>query len=206
MKKQTSFSILLLVFFLGACDTYSRHVAGVTPEERDKEKVTKDQLWEENKKLREKSQEILATDKEVLAKSREVLEEYRAMKAQQNLLEEKIQSLETQLQETAAVAEKQQQGEARPPKRSRVNIKVLASHGGLETARATARKLKVWGYPTARIDRVKKKFDGTRVYYADGFEAQAKEIASGLGGGTVIVLPLTWRSIFDIIVVTDTMR
>jgi len=90
--------------------------------------------------------------------------------------------------------------------KSRVKIKVMASNGDLNTARATAQKLSACGYSGARMDLVAKKYDGTRVYFADGFQDQAREIAAQLGGETVIVGPLTWKSIFHIIVVTDTVR
>ncbi len=85
-----------------------------------------------------------------------------------------------------------------------VSIKVLASDGQWETAQASARRLSAGGYPSTRLDVAEKRFDGTRVYFADGFEDHAQAIADALGREAVSVRPLTWRSIFHVIVVTDT--
>lgn len=86
-----------------------------------------------------------------------------------------------------------------------VRIKVLASNGDWDTALATARTLSARGYPAYRVDLVEKKFAGTRVYFSEGFEEAARRIAAELGGEEVDVKPLTWRSIYQIIVVTDSI-
>jgi hypothetical protein len=205
MKTHVSHALLLAVLLLGACDTYSKHVVGLSPDEMEKEKANKDDLWEENQKLKAKNEKILSTDKAVLSKSKQLLTEYKTLQGEQARLQERVQSLESQIADTNEHAWDPERKGALPEK-GRVKIKVLASNGDLDTARATARKLQALGYPASRTDLVQKKYDGTKVYCSQGFEPQARDIASGLGKDTVKVQPLTWPSVFDIIVVTDTMR
>jgi hypothetical protein len=205
MKTHVSHALLLALLLLGACNTYSKHVVGLSPEEMEREKANKDDLWEENQRLKARNEKILSTDKEVLSKSKQLLTEYKALKGEQARLQEKVQSLESQVEDKNERAGDLGRKGAFPDK-GRVKIKVLASNGDLDTARATARKLQEWGYPASRTDLVRKKYGGTKVYCSEGFEPQARDIASGLGKGTVKVQPLTWPSVFDIIVVTDTMR
>jgi hypothetical protein len=205
MKTPVSCALLLVVLLLSACGTYSKHVVGLTPEEMEKEKANKDDLWEENKKLKAKNEKILSTDKAVLSKSKQLITDYKALQGEQARLQERVQSLENQIAETDERAGDTERKGALPGK-GRVKIKVLSSNGDLETARAAARKLEALGYPASKTDLVQRKYDGTKVYYAETFEPQARDIASGLGGGPVKLQPLTWHSVFDIIVVTDTLH
>lgn len=83
-----------------------------------------------------------------------------------------------------------------------IKIKVLSGDGKLSSAKETAKTLQSLGY---KIDRValapSTKYSKTFIYYAKGREHEAAALADRLGRDTKLK-PLSWKSIFDIIVVT----
>ncbi|MBN2437966.1 MAG: LytR C-terminal domain-containing protein [Deltaproteobacteria bacterium] len=82
-----------------------------------------------------------------------------------------------------------------------LRIKVLAGSGGLSAARKMSETLKDLGYKVERLDRASTThFRSDTVYYAKESEKEAKGLADRLGKETV-VKPLTWPSVFDIIIV-----
>jgi hypothetical protein len=83
-----------------------------------------------------------------------------------------------------------------------VKIKTLSGNGDLHSAREMAKKLRKMGYKITAIDFApRSNFVRNTVYYAPEFQNEARRLVSRLGGNT-IVKPLTWSSIFDLIVVT----
>ena len=83
-----------------------------------------------------------------------------------------------------------------------VKIKVLAGDGNIASARGMAKRLATLGYRVKRIDRAERSdFALNTVYHAANHAATAEEIVKKLGGSTV-TMPLTWQSIFDLIIVT----
>jgi len=120
----------------------------------------------------------------------ELARQLRAVQGRRDLLEKEVLSLESA------------PAQAGP----RARIKVLAGNGDMETARATADRLRQGGCPAPRVDLPEKPCRGTTVYFAPGYQARAEDIAARLEGeDTVPVQPLNWPSIFHIIVVTDTL-
>lgn len=87
-------------------------------------------------------------------------------------------------------------------KRSPVpNIKVLAGTTDLQSAKDMAAFLTRNGFIVRAVDFATTsgyKYD--TVYYAEGFESHAQQLAEALGGKTIIK-PLSWQSVFDIIAV-----
>lgn len=83
-----------------------------------------------------------------------------------------------------------------------VRIKVLAGDGNIASARAMAKRITKMGYQVKRIDRAERTdFALNTVYHTPDHAAAAEEIMKKLGGST-IMMPLTWQSIFDLIIVT----
>lgn len=81
------------------------------------------------------------------------------------------------------------------------NIKVLAGTTDMQPAKDMAAFLTRNGFPVKAVDYATTggyKYD--TVYYAEGFESHAQQLAEALGGKTIIK-PLTWQSIFDVIAV-----
>lgn len=86
-----------------------------------------------------------------------------------------------------------------------VKIKILSGDGNLDSARNLKEKLEEMAF---RVDAVglapRSDFKWTTLYVRAGHESQGKNLASRLGENTRI-LPLTWSSIFDVIIVTGRM-
>ncbi len=81
------------------------------------------------------------------------------------------------------------------------NIKVLAGTTDMQSAKDMAAFLTRNGFPVRAVDYATTggyKYD--TVYYAEGFESHAQQLAETLGGKTIIK-PLTWKSVFDVIAV-----
>ena len=84
----------------------------------------------------------------------------------------------------------------------KIKIKVLSGDGNLDSAKEMAKKLRNMGYKTEFIDHAPtSSFRRNKVFFAPKFQYEAKRLVSSLGGNT-IVSPLSWYSIFDLIIVT----
>jgi len=84
----------------------------------------------------------------------------------------------------------------------KTKIKVLSGDGNLDSAKEMAKKLRNMGYKTEFIDNApRSNFRRNTVFFAPKFQYEAKRLVSSLGCNT-IVSPLSWYSIFDLIIVT----
>jgi hypothetical protein len=87
-----------------------------------------------------------------------------------------------------------------------IRIKVLNGNGKRNSARAMRGKLEASGYTVERVDNApSSNFSKNVVFYANGFDKEAKALANTVGG-VIVTKPLTWHSIFDLIVVTGKMQ
>jgi predicted small secreted protein len=117
-----------------------------------------------------------------------------ALKEQVGALRDKTASVEEKAAARTAVVEK-----GTGPKALR--LKVLGGNGKISSAQAMAKKLKMLGYrveDTGLASRTNYRVH--TVYYAPGYKSQAQRIAVQLGRGAVSA-PLTWPSVFNVIVV-----
>jgi predicted RNase H-like nuclease (RuvC/YqgF family) len=84
----------------------------------------------------------------------------------------------------------------------RYKIKVLSGNGNLNSARRMAKRLRKMGYEIKFIDRAPQStFVRNTVFFAPEVQDEAERLVSSLGGDS-ITKPLTWPSIFDLIVVS----
>jgi hypothetical protein len=82
-----------------------------------------------------------------------------------------------------------------------LKVKVLSGNGKLSSAREMSKKLIRMGYKVADIDLgPRKDFTINTIYFASDYQKEARLLAARLGSKTVCK-PLTWNSIFNIIVV-----
>jgi uncharacterized small protein (DUF1192 family) len=85
---------------------------------------------------------------------------------------------------------------------SKANIKVLSGSGTLAPAIAMVKKLEKMGYKIDKMDLAPSTaFPKNKVFFSKGFSGEAKALANTMGS-EVVTTPLTWKSKFDIIVVT----
>jgi hypothetical protein len=83
-----------------------------------------------------------------------------------------------------------------------LRVKVLSGDGDLSSAREMAEKLTHMGYKIRLIHYApRSNFSRNTVYFAAKFENEAERLVRSLGGNA-ISKPITWFSIFDLIVVT----
>ncbi len=81
-------------------------------------------------------------------------------------------------------------------------IKVLSGSGSILSALDMVKKLEAMGYKVATTDMAPTtEFPKDKVFYSKGNAALAKHLAGQISGNAVAA-PLTWNSIYDIIVVT----
>lgn len=115
--------------------------------------------------------------------------EIERLEGEKSAMEEEIATLEERL-------ESDEGQPARAPK-----IKVLTGTGKLTSAKKISDRLRGMGYKVERIDYAPRfDFFTDTVYYAPAFSSEASRLAEGLKSGAVCK-PLTWPSVFDIIVV-----
>ncbi len=82
-----------------------------------------------------------------------------------------------------------------------LKVKVLSGNGKLSSAREMSKKLIRMGYKVSDIELgPRKDFTVNTIYFASDYQKVARQLAARLGGKTVCK-PLTWNSIFNIIVV-----
>lgn len=85
---------------------------------------------------------------------------------------------------------------------STLKVKVLSGDGSIDSARNLARRLVGKGYAVEQVDFApSREVRSSVVFYNKGFESAAEELVRALGGGMVIK-PLRWSSVYDLIVVT----
>ncbi|MCK4911110.1 MAG: LytR C-terminal domain-containing protein [Thermodesulfovibrionales bacterium] len=84
----------------------------------------------------------------------------------------------------------------------KVKIKVLSGSGSLASALEMTKHLESNGYKVERTDMAPSTdFSRDKVFFRKGNNSTAKEIAKNIGS-TAVAAPMTWKSKFDIIVVT----
>jgi hypothetical protein len=82
-----------------------------------------------------------------------------------------------------------------------LKVKVLSGNGKLSTARDMSKKLEGMGYKVEDVGiSPRADFKENVIYYAAGYQKEAERLAARLGNKT-ISKPLSWSSVFHIIVV-----
>ncbi len=92
------------------------------------------------------------------------------------------------------------------PNLKALKLKVLSGNGKLPLARNMSKKLIGMGYKIADMDIAPRAdFKVNTVYFAPEYQKAAETLAAGLGGNA-ITKPMTWPSVFHIIVVAAPQR
>jgi len=134
--------------------------------------------------LQKKSEEIAKQD----AKQAEMVNEMDRMKAQL------AKSREVAIEESPAA--KKQAG------LKSIRLKVLSGDGKIDSARQMAKRIASMGYKVENVGMADNSdYPTVTVYFAPKYNKEAKALAKKLGKET-ITKPLSWKSVFNIIVVT----
>lgn len=83
-----------------------------------------------------------------------------------------------------------------------LRIKALGAGGSMDAARALADELQGLGYKVESVGLApkEKRFERVTVFYQEAYRPEAVRLAVALGGDT-LVKPLTWQSVFHVVVV-----
>jgi hypothetical protein len=98
-------------------------------------------------------------------------------------------------------ADEKQAVEGKETSLKRLKIKVLSGNGKLPTARQMSKKLIGMGYRVEDIGTANRAdYAVNTIYFASDYKTEAQQMAARLGDKT-IAKPLTWSSVYHIIVV-----
>ena len=163
-----------------------------------------------NDQLVDLNKELNALKKEVQQLKEEAQKEEEAAGTKEGALTGQTGTdAEKQIQEEVieSKAEKGKTSETQPAIQGKeidiktLKVKVLSGNGKLSSARDMSKKLIRMGYKVADIELgPRKDFTVNTIYFASNYQKEAQQLAARLGGKT-ICKPLTWNSIFNIIVV-----
>ena len=219
---RTCFIILILNFyFIFPSCAALEYLDGSSKEEVKKFKMTKGEIWNEMEKLkieslmlqgqkitlREKSQRIRDEKENKLTRMRDKNEH---LNEQISKLKEENQRIRDENQLFAEKATKLQPKHKTLSSKSyelekdigKLRIKVLSGDGDLSSSKEMTKKLRNMSYKIKLAGYApRSNFLRNTVYFAPKFQNEAKHLVFNLGGNTVHK-PLSWTSVFDIIVVT----
>jgi len=205
----TVLSIFLLLSATMGCALF-RTIDNSSPEDLRKFRASKDELWDRAKAL---ENDKAACQKQLSDRQTEISLIQKGLSDQKDTatqtdrhlseLTQSINDLSAQLMQPREVGHK-----ASPPPqvtgqaRQSLKIKVLYGDGKKVSAAGMAKKLRGLGYRVAKIDRAPRSdFRVHTIYYKPGSRPDAVSLAKKLGGGAVS-RPLSWPSVFDMIIVT----
>ena len=98
-------------------------------------------------------------------------------------------------------ADEKQSMEGKESSLKDLKVKVLSGNGKLPTARLMSKRLISMGYRVEDIGTATRTdYTVNTIYFNSGYKTEAQRLAAQLGGKT-IAKPLTWSSVFHIIVV-----
>jgi hypothetical protein len=98
-------------------------------------------------------------------------------------------------------ADEKQSTEGKETSLKNLKVKVLSGNGKLPTARQMSKRLITMGYRVEDIGTATRTdYTVNTIYFAPDYKTEAQRLAAQLGGKT-IAKPLTWSSVFHIIVV-----
>lgn len=175
-----------------------------TQSELDQSKIENVKLKREVEILKKENQKIKDTNLHEIIKMRDqnslLNEQIDCLKKEKRVLTTKIDGLEKKHETLSR--------ESRELGRDigKLKIKVLSGDGDLNSAKEMKKKLLALGYKIKFIQPAPRfNFKQNTVYFASAFQTEAKELASKLGDKTILK-PLTWNSVYDLIVVTGKNR
>jgi septal ring factor EnvC (AmiA/AmiB activator) len=83
-----------------------------------------------------------------------------------------------------------------------IRLKVLTGDGKMESARRMAKRISSMGYRVEGVGKAQSAdYPANTVYFTPKYKNEAKALAKRIGKETILK-PLTWKSVFNIIVVT----
>ena len=221
MFRAYSIILILPLFFIFQGCAALEYLDGSSKENIKKFRMSKDEMWNEMEKLKAENADLqgqIDTSKEENQRIRDENENKMArMRDKNELLNEQIGKLKEENQrisnENQVLAKKVTKPQLKHVTLSskshelekdirQLKIKVLSGNGNIDSAKRMAKKLRNMGYEIELIHYApRSNFSRNVVYFASKFQDDAKRLVPTLGS-KARSKPLTWPSIFDLIVVT----
>ena len=159
-------------------------------------------LSEENEQLKQQVQKLSGEKQEPDRTAESEAMAAPSEKEAPKMTEEKItEPPKEKIAEPPLVAPAQTVPEKKDTGLKSIRVKVLSGNGKMSSAKKMAQRLTKLGYRVEVVGMATTPDYATdTVYYKSGFEKKSADMARKLGGRT-ITKPITWSSVFDIIVV-----
>jgi hypothetical protein len=210
--------LVLLVLTTTGC-AFFRCIDNSSPEEVQKFQTSKDELWNQAQSLKRwkviyetqladqqaevarMNRELANCQTETARADNKVSELNRAIDGLNAQVKQNRETAQTAAppppKETAKEPTKETSKERQP-----VRIKVLAGDGKMASATSLSKRLGKMGYRVKLIDLAPRSdFQVNTIFFGSGYRTAAATLAKRLGNGTVMK-PLTWPSVFNLIIVT----
>ncbi|NPV04626.1 MAG: hypothetical protein HPY67_07830 [Syntrophaceae bacterium] len=165
-------------------------------ERRNKDLAARNEaLQAENEDLK---RQVAARDDMLRLKSEEIAKQ----DARQAAMVEEVGRMKAQLARSGDGGPRDAPAAARPAGLKSIRLKVLSGDGKIDSARRMAKRLTALGYKVENVGMAESSdYPANTVYFAEKYKKEARALAGRLGKDT-IVKPLTWKSVFNLIVVT----
>ena len=167
-------------------------------------KNTTEELQRSKASIAQLNEQMAAVNKELTSLKSEVQKMKEAEAAAVSETGKKAQVKEVDISkrdEMKKSADEKQTVEGKEASIKNLKLKVLSGNGKLPTARVMSEKLIAMGYRVADIGTATRAdYTVNTIYFASNYKTEAQQLAARLGGKT-IAKPLTWSSVFHIIVV-----
>lgn len=200
-------ALMVLVLVLSGCmvtksayeqkeqeaDTLAKTVADLDRKNKDLTART-EKLQAENDELKK---QLAARDDLLQLKSEEIAKQ----DARQAAMVDEMERMKAQ-QARSGGGEAQGGAAGRSAGLKSIRLKVLSGEGKIDSARRMAKRLTAMGYRVESVGMAESSdYPANTVYFAAKYKPEAKALAAKIGKDT-IVKPLTWKSVFGLIVVT----
>ena len=200
------FFVILSPAFMG-CGVFD-FLKGDSAEHTKTATVKKDQIQEEVDQLRTENSDLKKRidllKNESKSSMDETIREMAKVEDEQKTLNQELAKLREENEriatENASFKEKLQEFQKKTL--GDLKIKVLSGDGDLRSAKSMTKKLLRMDYEIHLVGYApRSNFKKNTVYFKPDFEKEGKRLVSRLGANTIIK-PLTWSSVFDLIIVT----
>jgi cell division protein FtsB len=201
-------ALMVLVMALSGCMvTKSAYVQ--KEEEANTLAKTVSDLDQRNKEITAQSEKLQAENsdlKKQAAVKDDLLqkkpEEIARQDAKQAAMVNEVERMKAQQAKSGAADIKESPAAGKSAGLKSIRMKVLSGEGKIDSAKRMAKRLTAMGYKVESVAMAENAdYPANTVYFTEKYKKEAKALASRLGKNT-IVKPLTWKSVFNIIVVT----
>ena len=167
-------------------------------------KNTTEELQRSEASIAQLNEQMAAVNKELTSLKSEVqkMKEAEAAAVSETGKKEQVKEVDiSKRDEMKKSADEKQAVEEKETILKNLKVKVLSGNGKLPTARQMSKRLIAMGYKVEDIGTATRTdYEVNTIYFASDYKKEAQRLAARLGGKT-IAKPLTWSSVYHIIIV-----